>query len=272
MISSQQTIGFIGSGHMASALIGGLIANGLPAQQIIASDPDPAKGQTLAEQYPIRVTQDNQAVVNTADLFVLAVKPQLMQQVVEPIRDTVQQRKPVVISIAAGIRTEALQTWLGGDIALVRCMPNTPAFLQAGATGLYATPQVSAGQKQLAESILASVGITCWLDHEADLDAVTAISGSGPAYFFLVLEAMEQAGKQFGLSAATARQLSAQTALGAARMVLEGCGEPAELRARVTSPGGTTERAIQSLQHDQLEEIMRRALITARDRAIELSH
>lgn len=271
MTLSQHMIGFIGSGNMANALIGGLIANGHPAQQIIASDLDIAKGQALSEQYGIRVTQDNFEVVNSSDVVVLAVKPQIMQKVAEPLQVLVQQHKPLVISIAAGIRTDALQIWLGSDTAIVRCMPNTPALLQAGATGLYATAQVSAEQKQLAEAILATAGITWWMDKEADLDAVTAVSGSGPAYFFLILQAMEQAGEQLGLSAAAARQLSAQTALGAARMVLEGGEDPATLRAKVTSPGGTTERAIQSMQNDGLESIMIRALTAARDRAVALS-
>lgn len=268
---SQQTIGFIGSGNMATALIGGLIANGHPTQQIIASDPDAAKGQLLADQYAIQTTQDNPFAVSASDVLVLAVKPQVMGKVVEPLKAAMQESKPLVISIAAGIRTDAIQNWLGNNVAVVRCMPNTPALLQAGATGLYATEQVSAAQKQLAEAILATAGIVQWFDQEADLDAVTAISGSGPAYFFLILQAMEQAGQELGLSATAARQLSAQTALGAARMVLEGEDDPATLRKKVTSPGGTTEQAIQSMQQDKLEAILVKAIHAAKNRAVELS-
>ena len=184
---------------------------------------------------------------------------------------SVQQQKPLVISIAAGIRSTDIERWLGGNCALVRCMPNTPALLQEGASGLYANAQVSAQQKQLAEDILSAAGMTLWVDREDLLDAVTAVSGSGPAYFFLLMECMQNAGEQLGLDADTARRLSLQTALGAARMATGGGDDPATLRNRVTSPGGTTEAAINCFQNNGFEQLVTRALTAARDRATELA-
>jgi len=270
-MTSHTTIAFIGAGNMAAALIGGLIADGTNPQHIIASDPDPAKCQALAEGSGIRVTQDNRQAVSGADVVVLAVKPQVLQRVSESLRDTVQAHKPLLVSIAAGVRSDTLDSWLGGNTALVRTMPNTPAMLQSGATALFANAQVEDEQRNLAESIMRAVGLTQWVDDEALMDAVTAVSGSGPAYFFLVMEAMQDAAQQLGLDAESARLLTLQTALGAARMAIESSDDPATLRAKVTSPGGTTERAIRSLESDQLREIFARALSAARDRSVELS-
>jgi pyrroline-5-carboxylate reductase len=194
-----------------------------------------------------------------------------MKQVAQGISAAVQARKPLIISIAAGIEINSLDKWLGGNLAIVRCMPNTPALVQTGATALYATPQVSEAQRQQADQILKAVGIARWVDDEAQLDAVTAVSGSGPAYFFLVMEAMQAAGEQLGLAPDLARQLTLQTALGSAQMAIESDVDVAELRRRVTSPGGTTHEAISSFENNGLRELFLKALTAARDRSESLA-
>ena len=266
-----QQIAFLGAGNMAGALISGLIADGMPAGRLLASDPDAAKCADLAAATGIRIAQDNDAAVRVADVVVLAVKPQVLRRVAEGIADAVQTHRPLVVSIAAGIRCPDLDRWLGGDVALIRTMPNTPAMLQAGATALYATPGVSPRQRELAESLMRAVGLTQWIDEEQQMDAVTALSGSGPAYFFLVIEAMQAAGRALGLADETARLLTLQTALGAARMALESDEGADMLRQRVTSPGGTTERAIGLLEDGGLRALFERAMRGACDRSVELS-
>lgn len=264
-------LAFIGAGNMASALIGGLVKQGFAADRIVATDPLPAALDKLKSVAPVRTTCDNLEAVATADVVVLAVKPQVMKQVLQPLASTLQQRKPLIISIAAGIEIASIARWLGGDLPIVRCMPNTPALVQLGATGLYANAQVSAEQKQLADAILRAVGIALWVDSEAQLDAVTAVSGSGPAYFFLVMEAMRDAGIKLGLSPAVAEQLTLQTALGAARMASDSDVDVVELRRRVTSPNGTTERAIASFENDHLRAVFERALAACDARSRELA-
>ncbi len=268
---NDPSIAFIGAGNMAAALIGGLIADGTPPERLIAADPDTERLRQLAASAGIRTLEDNAEAVRAADVVVLAVKPQVLQQVASGLAEAIQAHRPLVISIAAGVRSDTLQRWLGGGIALVRSMPNTPAMLQAGATALYATPEVDAAQREQAETVLRAVGLVRWVEDESLMDAVTALSGSGPAYFFLFMEALEQAGERLGLPADTARLLTLQTALGAARMAIESGEDPAELRRRVTSPGGTTERAIASFEADDLAGVVLRALSAARDRSVELS-
>jgi len=268
---SKPVISFIGGGNMATSLIGGLIADGCEPGRLRISEPDAQRLNVLQERFGVQTTTDNADASASADVVVLAVKPQTLPAVAMEISSAVQSRQPLVISIAAGIRTDAINRWLGGDVALVRGMPNTPALVQSGATGLFATPTVSSAQRELAESILRAVGLTLWVDSEDLLDAVTAISGSGPAYFFLFMEAMQAAGTELGLSPADARLLTLQTAFGAARMALESEDPPAVLRARVTSPGGTTERALEVFESEHLRAIMQRALTAARDRSKELS-
>lgn len=268
---SNPSIAFIGAGNMAAALIGGLVADGTDPQGIIASDPDQTKCDALSAATGIRTTTDNAQAAIAADVVVLAVKPQVLQQVATSLAGVVQKQRPLVMSIAAGVLSQTIDAWLGGNIALVRCMPNTPAMLQCGATGLFATNNVSETQRGQAESIMRAVGVTTWVPEEDLMDAVTAVSGSGPAYFFLVMEAMQAAAEQMGLDEQSARLLTLQTALGAARMAIESTDAPATLRERVTSPGGTTEQAIRSFENDQLREIVSRALHAARDRSVELS-
>jgi len=267
---SKPRIAFIGGGNMAAALISGLIADGTPPQQIIASDPDAGRLTALAGS-GIRTTEDNSAAATGADVLVLAVKPQRLREVCGTLADTVQQDSPLVISIAAGVRTAELDDWLGGGISLVRTMPNTPAMIQCGATVLYAGEGVSAAQRDTAEHVLRAVGLTRWVGDEALLDAVTALSGSGPAYHFLFMEAMEAAAVKLGLPTDTARLLTLQTALGAARMAMESSDDLATLRRKVTSPGGTTEQAIQAFEDGGLRALVEQALGAARDRSEELS-
>jgi pyrroline-5-carboxylate reductase len=268
---NETKIGFIGGGNMARSLIGGLIADGVAPQRLWVAEPDAGRRAELAAQFGIHITGGNSDLVQAVDAVVLAVKPQQMKDVCGEIGAAVQARRPLLISIAAGIRLATLQQWLGGEPALVRTMPNTPALVQSGATALYATPQVNNTQREVAEGIMRAVGLTLWLADEDQMDAVTALSGSGPAYFFLVMEAMQQAGVQLGLTAESARLLTLQTAFGAAKMALESREEAATLRRQVTSPGGTTERAIGILQQGELEALFARALNGARDRSRELA-
>lgn len=266
-----QTICFIGGGNMAQSLIGGLIHNGYDSQHIIVSDPDSTRLQQLAELYSVRTSVDNLPAVEAADVLLLAVKPQILAQVCQQLQPSVQQKQPLIISIAAGIRSTDIERWLGGNLPVVRTMPNTPSLIQAGATGLYANASTSTEQKAIAEQILQAAGLTLWVEKEALLDAVTALSGSGPAYYFLIMQAMQRAGEQLGLDAHSADLLARQTALGAARMATEGEDDPATLRAKVTSKGGTTAAAIASFEASQLDQIILRALTAARDRATELA-
>lgn len=268
---SQTRIAFIGAGNMASALIGGLIADGTAKDLIIASDPNTDQRSHLHDSYGICTVDNNAEAISDADVVVLAVKPQLLQQVCNELSSHLKDKHCLIVSIAAGIRCSTMSKWLNSDLPIVRCMPNTPAMLQVGATGLYATDNVSNEQLDQAERILRAVGITLWVNEESDIDSVTAVSGSGPAYYFLMMEAMQAAAEKLGLPAETAKLLTLQTALGAARMALESQDDPATLRQKVTSPGGTTEQAILSFEENGLRDIFEQAMTAARDRSISLS-
>ena len=261
---------FIGGGNMATALASGLINNGMPARNITITDIHQPLLDQHAKNLGVQTSQDNKLAIQDADAIILAVKPQVMEQVLSPLKAPLGEQKSLLISIAAGITLTSLASWLGNSQAIVRCMPNTPALVGSGATGLHANPSVSPQQKSIAQAILQSTGIVEWFSDETALDAVTAVSGSGPAYFFLVMEAMIAAGEKLGLSAQASKNLTLQTALGAAQMALEADVEVSELRRRVTSPGGTTQAAIESLQASQLEAIFEQALTAARDKSIEL--
>ncbi|MDH5183463.1 MAG: pyrroline-5-carboxylate reductase [Gammaproteobacteria bacterium] len=268
---TQASIGFIGGGNMARSLIGGLIADHYPNTLISVSEPDAATRGKLAAEFSIQTVEDNQQLASSVDVLVLAVKPQMMKQVTEAMRDSVQAKHPLVVSIAAGIRAESLDAWLGGNVALVRTMPNTPSLVGSGAAGLYANALVSEAQKATAESILRAVGLTLWVKDETQIDHVTALSGSGPAYFFLILEALEAAGTKLGLPQESARLLALQTAYGAAKMALESPEDAATLRQRVTSPGGTTEQALKVLEEGKIRELFEQALTAASQRSAELA-
>ncbi|MCP5151385.1 MAG: pyrroline-5-carboxylate reductase [Ectothiorhodospiraceae bacterium] len=266
----QQSIAFIGGGNMATSLVGGLIGNATPPDTIWVTDPESDKLEALADRFGVRTSADNETAVRRVETVVLAVKPQVMAEVVRGIAGAAREHRPLIVSIAAGVRIADLARWLGYDAAIVRTMPNTPALVGAGATGLCAGPGVSAEQRSRAEAVLRAAGITVWVEDEGLLDAVTAVSGSGPAYFFALMEQMEEAGAALGLDRETARRLVLQTALGAARIATEGDDPPAVLRAKVTSPGGTTQAALETFSAGGLEQLVQRALTAARDRAVEL--
>lgn len=264
-------ISFIGAGNMASAIIEGLIENGVEPGSILASDPSPEKLDTMQARLGIGVTTDNAIAVSSADVVVLAVKPQVMAQVIEPLKAQFEEKRPVVVSIAAGIEMQSLQNWLGATVPVVRCMPNTPAQVLEGASGLFANAQVSDAQKEVIEAMFAAVGYATWVEDESLIHAVTAISGSGPAYFFLMISEMAKAGEVLGLEADSAKRLAAQTALGAAKMVLESDLPAEQLKRNVMSPGGTTERAIHVFENDGLPELVSKAMTACADRSKEMA-
>lgn len=255
---------------MASSLIGGLIAGSWPAERIRVAEPLPEKRQDLAARFGVRITDTNGEAVETADVVLLAVKPRVVREVAREIGPLLAERSALVVSVAAGVREPDIRRWLGFEASVVRAMPNTPALVGSGATGLFANAGVNHAQRDLAESILRAVGMVLWVDDESQMDAVTALSGSGPAYFFLIMELLEEVGGRLGLPPRTSRLLTLETAFGAAKMALESPEEPAGLRRRVTSPGGTTEKAIQRLEDQGIRTIFQTALEAARDRAAEI--
>ena len=266
----HKDIGFIGGGNMASSLVGGLIAGGADPHTLWVAEPVAAKREELRQRFGIQVAAQASDVVANTDTLVFAVKPQVMAAVVRALASDINEKRPLLISIAAGVREPDIRRWVGFEAAIVRCMPNTPALVSSGATALYANANVSQEERERAESVLRAVGTAIWVDDEGLLDAVTALSGSGPAYFFLLTELLEKAGCQLGLPAETARALSLQTAYGAAKMALESEHDPATLRVQVTSPGGTTERALARFQEGGLEALVLDAVAAARDRSVEL--
>ena len=263
-------IAFIGGGNMATSLAGGLIAAGTIPASIIVAEPDADRRAHLSKQFNVATTANNLETL-LQDVVVLSVKPQLMQTVCRQLAESANVKNPLYVSIAAGIRTADITRWLGGDVAVVRCMPNTPALIQCGATALYASKTVSEAQQHLADEILRAAGITAWVADEDLLDVVTALSGSGPAYFFLLMEAMQKTAVDLGLDKETATSLTLQTALGAARMANESELDVQELRARVTSKGGTTAAAISSFEHDDFHRNVSKALHAAYNRSRELA-
>jgi len=270
-MQKSSSIAIIGCGNMGRSLIGGLVAGGHPAERLRGADPDAAQRERVRGSFHIQVVADNPAAIAGAEVVILAVKPQAMKATVSGAAMALRGQRPLIISIAAGIRLAAIERWIGAELPIVRAMPNTPALVGAGAAALCANARVDAGQKQLATAVLESVGLAVWLEDEDLLDVVTALSGSGPAYFFAVMEALETAAADLGLPAEQARRLTAQTALGAARMALDGPSDPACLRRQVTSPGGTTERAMHVLERGGLKRLLGDAVRAARQRSSELA-
>ena len=265
---NNQKIGFIGAGNMARSLIGGLISSGVKNAHLFAADPNEDTRNALTSDFSIQTYAENQELVDNCDVIVFSVKPQALKTVATSIK---AKESALYLTIAAGIPSESLNNWLDSDKAIVRAMPNTPSLVLSGASGLYANTHVSEEQKEIAESILRAVGLTVWVNDEDQLDAVTALSGSGPAYFFMVMEAMEKAGEELGLPADTARLLAIQTGFGATKLALEVDDDPEDLRKKVTSPGGTTEQAIKTFEELGLVEMFSKAMKAARDRAKELA-
>lgn len=264
-------IAIIGAGNMGASLLAGLIASGHPLDRLIASNQNPSKLRLIQEQYKIAVTSDNKKAAQDADVVILAVKPKQFKQAAAELSDIIQAQKPLVISIAAGIRTSQINDWLKGSIAIVRSMPNLPALIGEGITALFANAYVSNEQKQKAEQILKSVGLTIWIKEESLMDAVTAISGSGPAYFFMIFKALREAGCALGLDSKTALLLSLQTGLGAAKMVLTSDETLEDLLQKVVSPGGTTEKALSVLKRYHVPGALKEAVFDAKQHAETLS-
>ena len=267
----KAVIAILGGGNMGASLLGGLIANHYPRENLWITDTDEEKLRNFHNQLQVQTTTDNQKAVQHADVIILAVKPNIFSELLANLSSTIQKKKPLIISIAAGVRVDTIQQGLGGELAIVRTMPNTPALIGCGATALFANEFVTEDQRDIAESILRAVGLTVWIKEEKQMDVVTALSGSGPAYFFLMIEALADAAEELGLSPEMAKLLTLQTAYGSSRMALESNHSAVELRKKVTSPGGTTEAAVQVLEESLLRDILKRTLLAAVKRSEELA-
>lgn len=261
-------ISFLGGGNMAGALIGGLVAKGADARSISVIELSPVAREALAARYPVHISTAPDAATQGADTLVLAVKPQDMRAALSQFSGNLNQK--LVISIAAGITLEALSRWLGGHRKLVRCMPNMPALIGAGVSGLYAFPEVGKGEREKAEAILSAVGDVVWLAEERLLDPVTAVSASGPAYVFWLIEQLAACAEQLGIPRQSALKLALKTVLGAAQLAAASERSPAELRTQVTSKGGTTEAALKVFDEEKLAERFARAIAAASRRGEEL--
>jgi len=268
---SNFKIAFIGGGNMAHSLIGGLVATGTANKNISVSEPKADLRKKLNEDFGVNALEENSSAVMGADVVVFAVKPQILQDVATSLSSLVTKARPLLISVAAGVTSSSIERWVGSQPALIRIMPNTPALIGAGISALYANSNVSDDQRALAEKIMAAVGKTIWIKEETLMDAVTAVSGSGPAYFFYVMQAIHDAAVSEGLDAQTARLLSLETALGAARLAVESTEDPGSLQKQVTSPGGTTEAAIKVLNDSGVRDTLQQAVSAARARGGELA-
>lgn len=261
---------FIGAGNMARSLIGGLISHGHTPAAITATDINQSQLDTLKDTLAISTSTDTAAAIRQADIVVLAIKPQQVEALIDDVRDALHESRPMVVSIAAGLRESDISRWIGTSLPVVRCMPNTPSMLGAGVTGLYANDSVSDTQRDVAEQILLAVGIVEWVKEEALLDTVTAISGSGPAYFFLFAECIAAKATELGLDKDTAVRFAAQTCYGAARMLVESGDSPQQLRLNVCSKGGTTEAAINSFEAAGIRKMVNDAMDACHQRSIEM--
>ncbi len=266
-------IAFIGGGNMGQALIEGLLKSGWLAVNISVIDTDSSICSNLEKKFPqCHVYSQTEAALNISEIVVLAVKPQVMQLACEQIAEPCQSKRPLVISIAAGITLKRIDEWLGGELPIVRCMPNTPALVQSGTTALFANTEVSDEQREITQTILDCVGSTLWMNDESLLDVVTAISGSGPAYFFYLIEAMMETGQSLGLSESQVRQLTIDTATGTAKLIKVTGKHPNELRHAVTSKGGTTEAAIETLEQGDVKKIIATAVENAAKKSQQLAN
>ena len=257
---------------MARSLIGGLIDDGMKPQFITVGEPDAGCREELTNDFRVMAFADNVTAVNASDIVIFAVKPQVMKNTVLPLAHELSEKRPLLISIAAGIPISSLESWAGDDLAMIRAMPNTPALINAGITALFANSRALPEQRNQAESIMCAVGKVVWVEEETLMDTVTAVSGSGPAYFFYFMEALEQAAIDEGLDENMARLFTVETALGAARLAVESTESPSQLRSQVTSPGGTTAAAMQVLNYSGIRQILKRAVTAARKRSADLAH
>ena len=269
-MQNTYNVGFIGGGNMASSIIGGLIPDILPSNSVYVSDPNEAQLNKLAEQYAVQTCQDNNELITRCDVIVLAVKPQIMQAVLVPIQQTLNNKNPLIISIAAGITCHSIESSIGLTAAIIRVMPNTPALLKSGASGLYANQNVTASQKDIAKTLMSAVGSAFWVHNESDIDTVTALSGSGPAYFMLFVHSLITAAEKAGLPSDVAKQLAIDTCSGSAKLMSSSELPIQQLIDNVTSPGGTTEQALLSFSNNQFSEIVTQAFDSALKRSKEL--
>jgi pyrroline-5-carboxylate reductase len=270
-LNNIRRLAFIGGGNMAAALIGGLTKRGLSRERIVVADPSGEQLERLVRDYGVKVAPDNASAATGAEVVILAVKPQQMRAAALALSPHLAVSKPLIVSVAAGIPHAALARWFGPQIAVVRTMPNRPALNGFGATGLYAPASVGAAHRALAESIMAAVSATVWVEHESQMDTVTALSGSGPAYFFLFMEALEAAAHERGLPNDIAHKLTLETAFGAAQMARQSSESLAALRDQVTSKGGTTAAALAVLDGAGLRAIVAHAVAAADRRSAELA-
>lgn len=269
---SDKRVGFIGGGNMTLAIAGGLLGSGFPAANIAIAEPSAEQRASLAiSLVGVATSDDNAAIANNVDCVVLATKPQVLADVCRDLAASVQDKKPLILSIAAGIRSTDIEAWLGGNLAVIRVMPNQPAFLGLGVSALFANDNCGHADRELATTIMAAVGKAVQVDTENDIDSVTAISGSGPAYFYLLIDMLVQTAISMGLDATTARTLAVETAVGAAALAASSEDAMDDLIARVRSPGGTTAAALDSLEQQDVRAIFASALTAARDRAIVLA-
>jgi pyrroline-5-carboxylate reductase len=269
-MTNTYSVGFIGGGNMANSIIGGLIPDILPNNAVHVFDPNEEQLQQLAAQYGICPCKNNAELVNNSDVIILAVKPQVMNAVLTPIQNDLKNKQPLIISIAAGITCQAIETLSDNHAAVIRVMPNTPALVQAGASGLYANQHVSTEQKNIAQTLMNAVGSAFWVDNEADIDAVTALSGSGPAYFMLFVQSLIDAGEKAGLPKDIAKQLAIDTCAGSAKLMSTSDLPIQQLIDNVTSPRGTTEQALLSFKKNQLSHTVAEAFDAALKRSKEL--
>lgn len=269
---SSKIVGFVGGGNMTLAIARGLLGSGFPASNVAISEPSAEQRDRLTELLPdITTSSDNATTAQRVDCVVLATKPQVLADVCSDLAASVQDRKPLIISIAAGVRSGDIESWLGGNLAVVRVMPNQPAFLGLGVSALFANDNCSDADRELATTVMAAVGKVVQVNSEADIDSVTAISGSGPAYFYLLIDMLVQTAVAMGLNDATARTLAVETAVGAAALAADSDAAMSELIARVRSPGGTTAAALNSLEQQDIRAIFGAALSAAKHRATELA-
>lgn len=268
----KQIIGFIGGGNMASSLIGGLIDNGtMSAEQLVVHEPNADKLKALAQQFKIRKANSNTELVELCDIVVIAVKPQVLEEVLTPLSSAIKAKQPLLISVVAGIPASLIEQWLNTELAIIRVMPNTPALIGEGASGLYANTQVSQSQREQATLLLDAVGCSAWVTSESDIDSVTALSGSGPAYFMLFIKSLIEAGVKAGLDEDTAKQLAIKTASGTAALIESSDLDLQTLIDNVTSPGGTTEQALKSFHQSGLPQVVEDAFSAAKNRSEELA-
>jgi pyrroline-5-carboxylate reductase len=264
-------IGFLGGGNMARALIGGLVGRGMAPAQLSVGEPAAAARELLERDFKVRVSADNRAAIDHCELIIVAVKPQEAGKVLRALAPQLQQGRPVLVSVAAGIQIASLSAWVGPGVPIIRTMPNRPALIGAGITGMYAAPDVTADQRLLAEQVMSAAGEAVWVGRESDLDVVTALSGSGPAYFFLLAELMMQAAIAQGLEPEAARRLAVGTLHGAGVLAHSSDGNLARLRQEVTSRGGTTEAALGAFARADLNGIVASAIHAATQRSRDLA-